>query len=263
MPLLFRKSVNPTFLPTATSDGGFGAGIAEWTVTLTNSGTEPVVVSKIYDVIPSCMTISDPSVPSSGVNDVNSYEEPLVGATGMVTWEGNRPEEPSNYQYIVPANGMLKLIYQTDVSACPEPEMYTNLATGDVGKTTIGPATAKLTIGCVPPSCGITGPDPVCAGSMDNIYTGTGGGTYSWSIAGNATIVGSTNSPTVSVTAGSAGTYTVTVEVTEGGCTSTCSKTVTVTPNPDCTITGPSIVCPGSTGNVSTSMGAARIPGVS
>ena len=35
------KSVNPTFLPTPTSDGGFGAGIAQWTVTFTNTSSTP------------------------------------------------------------------------------------------------------------------------------------------------------------------------------------------------------------------------------
>ncbi len=81
------------------------------------------------------------------------------------------------------------------------------------------------------PSCSIMGPDPVCASSTGHVYTGSGGGTYVWSIAGNGTISGSTTNPTVTVNAGATGTYTVTVVVTNAGCTSSCSKTVTIGDN--------------------------------
>ncbi len=82
------------------------------------------------------------------------------------------------------------------------------------------------------PSCSIaSGPTSVCPNSTGHMYTATGGGTYQWSITGNGTIVPPDNTSSVTVDAGATGTYTVTVEVTDNGCTSTCSQTVTVEDN--------------------------------
>ncbi len=85
------------------------------------------------------------------------------------------------------------------------------------------------------PSCSIAGPDPVCENSTGNIYTSTvlpAGGTvtHNWTISGNGTIIGATNGASVTVTAGLAGSYTLTDNITRNGCTSSCVKTVTVNP---------------------------------
>ncbi|MBK8969777.1 MAG: choice-of-anchor D domain-containing protein [Lewinellaceae bacterium] len=99
--------------------------------------------------------------------------------------------------------------------------------------------TGTVTVNATP-TCNITsGPTSVCPNSTGHMYTATGGGTYQWSITGNGTIVPPDNTSSVTVDAGATGTYTVTVEVTDNGCTSTCSQTVTVED-----ITPPSITCP-------------------
>ena len=99
------------------------------------------------------------------------------------------------------------------------------------------------------PSCSISGADAVCAASMNNVYNAPGGmTTYAWSISGNGATVGATNTSSVTVTAGAAGSFTLTLVITDAnGCSSTCMKTVTVKANPVCNITGPTSVCPGST----------------
>src|SRR4029079_19198224 len=53
-------------------------------------------------------------------------------------------------------------------------------------------------------SCAITGPDPVCAASTNNTYTGPSGAnlTYSWSITGSGSMVGSTTNQSINVIAG-------------------------------------------------------------
>jgi len=51
-----------------------------------------------------------------------------------------------------------------------------------------------------------------------------------WTISGNGTIVGSTTGPTVTVTAGAAGTFTLTDNITRDGCPGSCTLTVTVQP---------------------------------
>ncbi|HSF88916.1 MAG TPA: hypothetical protein VLA46_05815, partial [Saprospiraceae bacterium] len=99
------------------------------------------------------------------------------------------------------------------------------------------------------PTCSITGPDAVCVNSIGNLFSAPPGmTTYAWSITGNGSIPGATNMQNVSVTAGAAGSFTLTLVLTDANnCTSTCMKTVNVTANPEsCIITGPTTVCPGT-----------------
>jgi hypothetical protein len=96
---------------------------------------------------------------------------------------------------------------------------------------------------CLPPNCAISGPTSVCPATP---YTYTAqtdgtGNTFLWTLTGNGTLVGPTTGPSVQVTPGSSGTYTLTVTIsrpaTSGGCSSTCSQTATVRALPPCTIT--------------------------
>ncbi|MBP6182665.1 hypothetical protein, partial [Flavobacterium sp.] len=86
-----------------------------------------------------------------------------------------------------------------------------------------------------PLTCSINGSvDPICPSSFSNIYSAPNSATYLWNISGNGSIDGSTNSQTVSVTAGSVCNETFILSLTitdENGCTSTCTKTVTVIDN--------------------------------
>jgi hypothetical protein len=100
------------------------------------------------------------------------------------------------------------------------------------------------------PTCNITGADPVFSGST-NTYTGNSslsGSSFSWMISGNGTISGPTNNSTVNVVAGAAGSYTLTLTVTRNGCSSTCTKMVTVVNGPpiisNASITDP-VACTG------------------
>ena len=80
------------------------------------------------------------------------------------------------------------------------------------------------------PVCSITGDDPVCAGSMNNIYSGPAGmASYQWSLlSGDGMIVGSTTGQTVNFTAGPVGPSTLQLVVENAsGCTSTCTKVIT------------------------------------
>ncbi|MDI6034838.1 gliding motility-associated C-terminal domain-containing protein [Flavobacterium sp. LB2P84] len=86
-----------------------------------------------------------------------------------------------------------------------------------------------------PVTCYISGSDePLCPSSTSNIYTAPTSANYAWSITGNGSIVGSTNSQSVSVTAGSGcnATFSLSLIITDAnGCISTCTKTVTVVDN--------------------------------
>ncbi len=82
---------------------------------------------------------------------------------------------------------------------------------------------------CVQPSCSITGPDLVCPGSTTQYCGPVGASGYAWSVTGG-TINGATNAQCVNVTASSTcnTSYTLTLVVGSGSCTSTCMKTVMV-----------------------------------
>lgn len=110
------------------------------------------------------------------------------------------------------------------------------------------------------PSCSISGASSVCASSTGNSYSGPAGLSYVWSITGNGTIVGSTTSQSVSVDAGSAGSFTLTLTVTDGnGCTSQCNKPVTVSALPTAAVSGSTNVCQGSSATIQATLtGAAN-----
>ncbi|WP_035672729.1 gliding motility-associated C-terminal domain-containing protein [Flavobacterium sp. 83] len=83
-----------------------------------------------------------------------------------------------------------------------------------------------------PLTCSISGSSgPLCPSSSSNIYSAPSSATYLWKISGNGSIVGNSNSQTVSVTTGIGcnTSFTLTSTITNSnGCTSTCTKTVSV-----------------------------------
>src|SRR5205814_2395288 len=104
------------------------------------------------------------------------------------------------------------------------------------------------------PSCDIAGSSMLTEATTGNTYTAPPNlSSYNWSISGaNGSIIGSSAGQTVSVTAGAAGGFTLTLNVTLNGCTSSCSKTVTVNPSTtlQCSVVGAAQVCANSTGNI-------------
>src|SRR5207245_7213362 len=74
---------------------------------------------------------------------------------------------------------------------------------------------------------------------------------YRWSIAGNGTISGATNTQSVSINAGPSGSFSLTLNLTNAsGCSSICSKTVTNLPLPTATVSGGGTICPGGSTNI-------------
>jgi PKD repeat protein len=98
------------------------------------------------------------------------------------------------------------------------------------------------------PDCNITAPDSICAGASGQASTAASGAIYGWEIT-NGKITSASNTQSITFTAGASGAVGLKVNVTAGGCSKECSKDVTITSGPDCTITAPSSVCAGSTGN--------------
>ena len=88
------------------------------------------------------------------------------------------------------------------------------------------------------PTCSISGDGAACAGTTGHTYTGPANmSTYTWSLSGNGTINGASNGQSVTVDAGAAGSFTLHLVIANAnGCSSSCNKTVTVNPNPPCSI---------------------------
>ena len=100
-----------------------------------------------------------------------------------------------------------------------------------------------------PAQCNITGASSVTSATTNNQYTApVGMSSYNWSISGNGTIVGPATGSSVNVTAGAAGSFTLTLATTFNNCSASCTKVVTVDPTTtySCNISGPSEVCNGS-----------------
>jgi len=85
------------------------------------------------------------------------------------------------------------------------------------------------------PVCTISGASSICQGATTQLCAPAGSSGYSWS----------TGATTNCITVSASGTYSVTV--TNNGCSSICSKTVTVHPLPACTISGAGSICQGLT----------------
>ena len=106
----------------------------------------------------------------------------------------------------------------------------------------------------VEPSCTITASSSVCSGSTDNtasVEDAGYGATYDWSINGGSITAG-TGANEITWTAGDAGTTQISVTVTDSnGCSTTCTKDVSVKAPPDCTITSASPVSSGSSNTAS------------
>jgi hypothetical protein len=194
------------------------------------------------------------------VNDVNPVEAPECGILGPIeVCEGDgdveyeSEYEADTYAWSVtgeavidgPADGPTVLVdptgsagYTVELEVCNEAGEEDCCSDCDLEVEVIEA-----------PDCAIDeGPDSVCEGTEDIVYCYSGIDTpdsYLWEITGNGTIDGPDNGECVTVDAGDAGSFTLTLTVCfdDPECCDTCELTVDVIEVPECGILGPEEVC--------------------
>ena len=218
-------------------------------------------------------------VTASGCNGPSSQVIRTVTVSGTVGTPvfvlgttSTRCQGPGTVTYTATATNSTGITYILDAASLSV-GITINAATGAVtyiaGWVGVSLITATAT-GCNGPSIAshlattnprpgptITGPASVCIGSTGNVYTTEAGmSSYTWSVsAGGNITAGGTGSSSVTVTWNTAGAQTVSVNYTNAfGCPALAPMVFNVTVNtlPVPTITGPTPICMGSTGNVYT-----------
>ena len=114
----------------------------------------------------------------------------------------------------------------------------------------------NVVINPVPVTPAITGPTPVCEGTIGSVYTvpPTGGSTYNWSISGNGIITFGQGTNSITVDWGAAGSATITLTETNSfGCPGApVTLTVTINGQPTASATAANdTMCAGSSINLS------------
>ena len=110
------------------------------------------------------------------------------------------------------------------------------------------------------PSPIVSGPDPVCAWSNDHVYStpAIAGSSYGWTITGGS-ITSGTTSNSIAVDWEGAGIGTLDVTATNLlGCDTTVTASISITPNPVSSISGPDTVCEYTPGHA---YSTANVPG--
>ena len=252
------KVADPDYMNTPTSDVGFGAGISQWKIALTNTTNKDLLVCKVYDSIPSCMTLSTPLTVASDITNSMSAYVPSVGTSGFVHWDGIQSNNSSIYEYLIPANTTYYLIYRTNNSACSYPANYINDAYYSIGSYFSNSVKDTLTISCVAPDISYSASSFCQTGTALVSLSGNAGGTYNSSPSGLSL---NSSTGTINLAASSSGTYWVKYTVTAHSCTSSDSFQVSILSKPNISISSTNILCRGNaTGSATASASGSVAP---
>jgi uncharacterized repeat protein (TIGR01451 family) len=144
----------------------------------------------------------------------------------------------------VPVPGATRNTYTFAAAAADNAKQYRAQFSNTCGVVISSPAT--ITIYALP-DCSISGAEALCAGSANQVYSAPPGLTaYRWSVSGSAAIAGPVDGSSVTVNVGASSAFTLSLTLTNAnGCSSTCTKTVSITPLPTAVVSGGGAICPG------------------
>jgi hypothetical protein len=222
---------NPTRTNAAVADGG------TYSVTVTVNGCTSAAgtTNVVVNAIPATPTATNggPYCDSGSGVTVQLNTPTVAGAT--YAWTG--------------PNGFTSSLQNPTRPGATTADAGTYSVTVTVNSCTSAAGTTNVVINATPATPTATNGGPYCVGQTIQLNTPTvAGATYAWTGPGGFT--SSLQNPTrTNAQLAHAGAYNVTVTV--NGCTSAAgSTTVAVNANPDATITAPSSVVAGSTGNL-------------
>ena len=221
---------------TTTLDAGSGYTSYLWSTSATAT-TQTITVSTAGTYSVTVTNANGCTASASVTLTVNSSLTPsITGVTSICNGQTTTLNAGSGYT---------SYLWSTPTSTTATTSSITASTTGTYSVTVslngcTGTASVNLTV-TPNPTVTITGLPSlsVCSGTPTTLNAGSGYNSYLWSTP-------TTTATTSSITAGTAGTYSVTVSL--NGCTGTASVNLTVTPNPTVTISGlPSLsVCSGT-----------------
>jgi gliding motility-associated-like protein len=197
------------------------AGGGTVTVVETNSlgcPGAPAVLNVTINPLPNTSAITGPDTVCSG-SSANYFVTNVAGSTYSWTVTGGLPLTGSgsniNVTWGAPGTGTVTVI-ETNAVGCSDTAV-----------------TLNVVINPIPITPAITGPNPVCEGTLGSVYTvpSTAGSSYNWSVVGNGTIMFGQGTNSVTIDWGLPGSATITlVEVNSFGCPGT-PQTLVVTIN--------------------------------
>lgn len=186
-----------------------------------------------------------------------SFAAPAAACVGQpvtITYTGNAPAN-ANYTWNFPNATILSGSGQGPFQVSwPSAGTYTLSLTVELNGCVSTPFTQQIVIQSAPTASFILSPSAACAGSPVTItYTGNAGAgaAYTWDF-GNGTVQAGSGAGPYQVLWNTAGSYTVSLTVSENGCTSaTNSQQITIHPIPASSFTVTSPLCPGQAGLIS------------
>lgn len=166
----------------------------------------PVVLNITINPLPNTSAITGPDTVCAGSSAIYSVTN-VAGSTYNWTVTGGLPLTGTgssiNVTWGAPGSGTVTVV-ETNAVGCSDTSVVLNVVINPVPVT--------------PP---ITGPTPVCEGTLGSVYSvpPTGGSTYNWSIVGNGNITFGQGTNSVTIDWGLPGSATITVvEVNSFGC---------------------------------------------
>jgi fibronectin-binding autotransporter adhesin len=206
------------------------SGTQSFPVGTLTAGNHLVATSTSYAGT-SCTTVADGTSEFSNAVSVTACTPPPVAITGPSSFcAGGSATLDAGFGFATYlwSNGAT-----TQTITVTAPGTYSVTVTTGTGCTN---SASKSVSQSPQPTPSITGPSAACPGNSITLDAGPGFASYLWS--------NSATTQTITVTQSATTTYSVTVS--DGACTGSASKTVTMATPPTVVISGPSSVCPGT-----------------